>query len=245
MLEILLVTVLLFTLSYAVYLSVRETVRTQGVVETRTALLQEFRSAFGIMERDLRSTYFSTAEDFGWNPRPVDPERPEKISATPAKPSPVTIFQGKETSIFFSTRTHQRLAANAPENEEHFVYYELRNSELTRSESRRAIRLEDRENPQDFRSFVLINKVSSLKFSYWSQRQAKWIPDWDSEKSENLNKIPEAVRIELKFTPEINVDSKKASKEMTLITAVRLPEAGYRNIEWTTPPAATTTGPPQ
>ena len=240
LLEILLVLVLLSFLSYSVYYSVKMTTKAKESVESRTETLQEFRSAFGILERDIRNTYYTTAEDFGWFPRKpvIDPitGQPD-IPPPPPKPIPITVFQGKESTLLFSTRTHQRLSANAPENEEHFVFYTLKDGGLIRSESKRAISKTDRENPDDFRSFVLIDKVISLKFSFWSPRQGQWVSDWDSDKSEMLNQVPEAVKIELKFSPEYESEKGgKKSKELTLVTAVRLPEAWYRNINWSKAP---------
>ncbi|MEZ4816253.1 MAG: type II secretion system protein GspJ [Bdellovibrionota bacterium] len=245
LLEILLVTVLLFFLGYAVYTSVRATTNTKEIVESRSEILQEYRSAFGIIERDLRATYYQTAEDYGWYPRkevasnpkegeePPPPLDPENETLIPTKPTPITLFQGKENTLFFTTRTHQRLSANSPENEEHFVFYELKNKELHRSESKRAIRVEDRQNPEDYRSFVLLENVISLKFSFWNPKQQRWVPDWDSEKSEFLNKVPEAVKVEIRFTPEYSSDKGgNKSQELFLITAVRLAEASYRNITW-------------
>lgn len=235
MLEVLLVTVLLFFLTYAVYQSVKTTTNIKEKVEARSEILQEFRSAFGILERDLRGAFYQTAEDYGWFPRQeavTSETPPEEIveTPTPVKPTPITLFQGRENMLFFSSRTHQRLSANSPENEEHFVFYELKNNELHRSESKRAIRIEDRQNPEDFRSFVLLSRVNSVKFSFWNPKQQRWVPDWDSEKSEFLNKVPEAVKIEIRFTPEFaseKGDSK--AQELFLLTAVRLAEASYRN----------------
>lgn len=249
LLEILLVTVLLFFLSYVVYSSVSSTIKANQMTEARSEVLQEFRSAFGILERDLRGAYYVTADDYGWYPRKErkkkedgDIEEPDPVP--PTKPTPITIFQGKENMLFFSTRTHQRLSANSPENEEHFVFYELKGNELHRSESKRAIRIEDRQNPEDFRSFVLIDKVVSVKFGFWNAKQSRWVPDWDSEKSEFLNKVPEAVKIEIRFTPEFDVDKGgKQAKELYLLTAIRLSEASYRNINWATQNTASE-GPP-
>lgn len=241
LLEILLVLVLLSFLSYSVYYSVKMTTKAKESIESRTEILQEFRSAFGILERDLRNTFYTTAEDFGWHPRKptVDSstgQATEDIPPPPPKPLPLTVFQGKENTLLFSTRTHQRLSANAPENEEHFVFYTLKDGGLIRSESKRAISKSDRENPEDFRTFVLIEKVVSLKFSFWSPRQGQWISEWDSDKNEMLNQVPEAVKIELRFTPEFESEKGgKKSKELTLVTAVRIPEALYRNISWNKP----------
>lgn len=237
LLEILLVIALMGFIGFAVITSVRNITQTNERVQVKSAIQQEFRSAFGILERDIRSAFYSTAEDYGWFNRAstIDPNNPDAIPETPAvKPTPITLFQGKENMLFFSTRTHQRLSANSPENEEHFVFYELKEGELHRSESKRAIRVEDRQNPEEFRSFVLIDKVVSLKFSFWNPKQQRWVPDWDSEKSEFLNHVPEAVKIEIKFTPEFATEKGSAGNELTLITAIRVNEAGYRNITWST-----------
>ncbi len=233
LLEILLVLVLLSFLSYSVYYSVKMTTKAKESVESRTETLQEFRSAFGILERDIRNTFYATPDDFGWYPHPPNSDPLKYVPPVPQKPLPLTVFQGKENTLLFSTRTHQRLSANAPENEEHFVFYTLKEGALIRSESKRAISKTDRENPEDFRSFVLIEKVVSLKFTFWSPRQGQWISEWDSDKTETLNKVPEAVKIELRFTPEYESEKGgRKSKELTLVTAVRLPEALYRNIDW-------------
>jgi type II secretory pathway pseudopilin PulG len=237
LLEILLVLVLLSFLSYSVYYSVKMTTKAKESVESRTETLQEFRSAFGILERDIRNTFYTTPDDYGWYPhKPTTPDTPPDkgyIPPVPQKPLPLTVFQGKENTLLLSTRTHQRLSANAPENEEHFVFYTLKDGALIRSESKRAISKTDRENPEDFRSFILIEKVVSLKFTFWSPRQGQWVGEWDSDKTETLNKVPEAVKIELRFTPEYESEKGgKKSKELTLVTAVRLPEAWYRNIDW-------------
>lgn len=247
LLEILLVLVLLSFLSYSVYYSVKMTTKAKESVESRTEILQEFRSAFGILERDIRNTFYATPDDFGWYPHPpnsdLDPSK--YVPPVPQKPLPLTVFQGKENTLLFSTRTHQRLSANAPENEEHFVFYTLKEGALIRSESKRAISKTDRENPEDFRSFVLIEKVVSLKFTFWSPRQGQWISEWDSDKTETLNKVPEAVKIELRFTPEYESEKGgRKSKELTLVTAVRLPEALYRNIDWSQSAKTPRGGPP-
>ncbi len=251
LLEVLMVTVLMFFIVYAVFGSIKSITKANESVQTKSAVLQEFRSAFGILERDLRSAYYSTAEDYGWFPRkekpqgnpPPPPDPNEAQLPPPTKPTPITLFQGKENMLFFSTRTHQRLSANSPENEEHFVFYELKNNELHRSESKRAIRIEDRQNPEEFRSYVLIDKVVSVKFSFWNLKQQRWVTDWDSEKSEFLNRLPEAVKLEIKFTPEFATEKGSSARELFLISAVRLNEASYRNITWSSS-SSTAANPP-
>lgn len=234
-LEILLVSVLLFSLSYAVYLSVKKTMAAKDTVDANTEILQEFRSAYGLIERDLRGTFFVTVEDTGWYPRkPTPPEEQsaDPIPPPPKKPTPITVFQGKSEMLFFSTRTHQRLFANAAENEEHFVLYQLKDGSLYRSESKHAITEEDRKSPEEYRTFVLINNVISLEFKFWNAKQNQYVNDWDSEKPEFLYKVPDAVQITIKFRPEFELEKSRKSKELILVTAVRIPEAGYRNIEW-------------
>ena len=217
-------------------------------VEANSEILQEFRSAYGILERDLRGAFFVTEDDFGWFYRPhKDPTEQDRVGIPlpPPKPKPITLFQGKEAQLFFSTRTHQRLSANSSENEEQFVFYELKNKQLIRSESKRAIRIEDREQSDEYRSFVLIDNVVSIKFEFWNPKQSLWVSDWDSDKAEFLNRVPEAVQITIHFTPEFELDKGKQAKELVLTTAVRLPEAGYRNIEWGPAAPATPAATPQ
>lgn len=101
MVEVLLVSVLLFALSYAVYVSVKGTLQTQQTVESRTLILQEFRSAYGILQRDLRSAYFATPEDLGWNPHtPGNHKTPIKLCLFQQNPHPSHSFKEKKILFF-------------------------------------------------------------------------------------------------------------------------------------------------
>jgi hypothetical protein len=123
-------------------------------------------------------------------------------------PAPITIFYGKENEIFFSSRSHQRLAANVPENEQHFITYQLQDKKLVRAESARAVNLYDREDPSRFRSTVLLDRVNALKFRYYDIRTSNWVDSWDTESATYKDRLPGAVEIELTIAPLVEEGEK-------------------------------------
>lgn len=241
LLELMLVTVMLAFIALGTFNTVRGTFRVKRKVDYKTELLQEFRAVISLMDRDLRATFFVTPEDFIWEPRRRqqnedngnnDQYSSEQERAFAQKPNPITVFQGTKNNLFFSAKSHQRRSANALENNQHFVLYQMKNDQLIRSESMRAINLEDRENEDVYRSFVLLNKVKDINFTYWNNKSQRWDDKWNSENKEQLNLVPDAVKIEITYSPDVPKELQKEIKDKKIITAIRLPEADFRNIDW-------------
>ncbi|MBS1984755.1 MAG: hypothetical protein JST16_11340 [Bdellovibrionales bacterium] len=222
LLEVLLVSLLLFFLATTLFQVVRATISAKEDIDQKTEILQGARAALSMMERDLRAAYLVTTEDLGWYP--VTPKSDGTIPA-PVKPTPVTIFQGHESDVFFSTRTHQRLYVDAPENEEHFVTYQLSNDELIRAESARAVSLFDRENPDKFHQFKLLGGVKSFKLSYWDDKNDRWGDKWDTDGTDTKDTLPPAVKIYLEFLPDPPANSRRKVEIMKLTLIVRPVEA--------------------
>lgn len=241
LIEVLIVTVLLFFLSMGLFSSVRETVKTKEDIDQLSEVLQGARAAFSLFDRDMKSAFLVLPEDLGWNPK-----RPATLPASqpwapPPRPIPVTIFQGSGQEVFFTARTHQRLFVDAPENEQQFVTYQLHEGELVRAESLRAISLKDREDPSSFHQFVLLTQIKSFKLSYYSRKQDQWLDTWDTERAETKDILPDAVKIELEYLPEVSKQNIRRKLEpIQIATVIRPSEALYK-----TPLATNASGNPQ
>lgn len=227
LLEVLMVSIILFFLVYTVFISMRQTVDMKENIDERTAFLQETRALLGLLQRDLEQTIFLRAEDLGWNPKKPDPNNPD-APPPPPKPETIHIFQGTGNSLFFSTSTHQRTYQNARENEHHFVTYQIVDNALVRAESPRAVSFADRENPEQFKQFSLIPNVQRFELEYYHPKKQDWETSWDTEKSEYKNILPSAVRVRLEFEPTDPKIKERLGKQ-TLYTAMRVGEDLFRN----------------
>lgn len=226
-LEFLLVAFLLVLLAMTTFNSVRDTIRTKEMIDYRTENLQSARAVLSLIDRDIRAAFFVKAEDLTW--RVAKPTKPDVVYPEPIKPRTVTIFQGKTTEIFFSAGSHQRMSVDVPENEQHFVTYQLNGSELIRGETSRATRVEDREDTPQFRQFTLLTKVKSLKFEYFDLKRDKWVEAWDTESADYFERMPIAVKVTLEYTPEVeNVDD-KTKETVSISTVIKILEAGLKN----------------
>jgi len=234
LIEILLVTLLLFMLSYSTFMAIRSTMGTKRSIDNRTEILQSGRALIELMDRDLRATFFVDAGDLGWNPiykdpneAGTDPNDPD-TEPPPPKPIPITIFQATSGELLFSTRSHQRMSADSPENEQHFVRYRRENNKLVREESFRAINKDDIGDEKQFRALDLIPNLKELTFEFWNEKGQRWEDRWDTNSSEFLDILPEAVKIKLVYVPEALNEGEDATKEVEYETTVRITQAMFK-----------------
>ena len=243
--ELLLVSILLFLLAYSTFMSIRSTMDVKKSIDSRTEILQSGRSLLELIDRDLRMSFFVDASDLGWNPKEInneagtggedtggdegeEPENPEAAVPPPPKPVTITIFQATRNELLFSTRSHQRMSADSPENEQHFVRYRLESGKLIREESLRAVSKDDISDEKQFRETVLIEDMKSIEFAFWNPRAQRWDDRWDTNSSENLDTLPEAVKVKLKYVPEALDDSQDATKEVEYETSVRMGQTLFK-----------------
>ncbi len=233
--EILIVLVLLGFLSISTFTAVRSTIRNKETVDVRTEILQEGRAAFAIMERDFMLAYFSTPEEFVWAPLPPPPpDRPDPDWYPAVKPFVVTVFKGSNTDVFFTARSHRRSGTNAPENESHFITLQLSSQNLVRATSARAVSSKDRENADKFESEILLEGVSKFKLQYFDPKTEDWVDAWDTEKKEYEYRLPEAVRVDVEYTPQISSAPKSVKLEpVALRSEFNIPESLFK--EWQAP----------
>lgn len=242
LIELLMVTLLLFLLAYATFVSVRSTMQVKRSVDSRTEIMQSGRSIMELFSRDLRATYFVDANDLGWNPKkPMTFEEAEAQNTTvpvegeagyvpppPPKPVPITLFQANSNELLFSARSHQRMNAGIPENDEHFVRYRLDGDKLIREESFRAINKDDITDDRQFRSFTLLEQVENIKYTFWNDRAERWDDTWDTNSSDNLDTLPDAVKIKLKYTPTRSEEGEENKKVVEYETSIRITQKSFK-----------------
>jgi type II secretory pathway component PulJ len=227
--EVLMVSMLLFYLAYITFTAVRDLLDAKGRIDYRTDLGQVSRSLWSVMDRDLRNTFYITAEDLGWNPTLTEEEK-RNNTPLPVKPIPQTLFQGTENQLLFSTRSHQRMSQDVPENEQHFVRYILERGKLIREESARAISRDDISNSKAFNKFDLLEDVTSLEFEYYNLEKERWDDAWDTNKAETLDRLPGAIKFKVVFTPKVEDDPSAkpvpVTVESTVVVTQRLFKEG-------------------
>lgn len=224
LIELLLVSFLLAMLALATFSTVRGAIQTKETIDKKSETLQSARAVLSMLDKDIRAAFFLRAEDLRW--RPARP--PANTVYPPAqRPRSVSIFQGKASEIFFSSGSHQRMSADVPENEQHFVTYQLSGSELLRGETSRAVRVEDREDTSKLKQFTLLNNVKTLKFDYYDLKSEKWVETWDTEGSEQMERLPFAVKIQLEYEPDVQ-SSEKEKETIKISTVVKILEASFR-----------------
>jgi len=244
--EVLMVIILLFYLVYATFTAVRDLMDAKVRIDYRTDLGQVQRSLWSVMDRDLRNAFYVTAEDLGWNPIPPTKEELESGNPPPPpiKPIPQTIFQGTRDQLLFSTRSHQRMSQDVPENQEHFVRYLIENGKLKRSESFRAISRDDIPKTENFRDFDLVSDVTLLEFKYYNQERDRWEDSWDTNRAETLDKIPAAIRFKVVFSPKIEDDPEAKPVPVTVESTVRVTQRIYKEGSFEIPKVQTQARPP-
>ncbi len=236
LLEVLIVTLFLVFLAFSTFQAVRSTVGTKEEIDQKTEALQESRAVVALLDRDIRSATMITQEDLIWEPLTPKPDEPP----LPPIPPPVTIFKGEAQRLFFSSRSHQRMSSDIPENEQHFVTYQLSEGDLIRAESPRAVAVKDREDPKKFKQFTVLTQVKKLEFTYWDEKSEKWIDRWDSEVADTLDRLPPAVKISIEYMPDVKAGRKKV-KMAQLQTSVRILENVFKSpAKKASPPSAPT-----
>ena len=244
LIEVLMVIFLLFYLVYATFVSVRELMEAKGRIDYRTDQGQVQRSLWSIIDRDLRNAFYITAMDLGWNPQPQTQAEKDEGTPLPVKPIPATIFQGTLNQIIISTRSHQRMSQDVPENEQHFVRYVLEAGKLKRAESARAINRDDIGNETNFKEITLLEGVTTLEFKYYDQERERWEDSWDANRAETLDKIPGAVKFKVVFTPVLEDDPDAKPVPVTIESSIRITQRIYKEGSFEQPKAKSASNPP-
>jgi general secretion pathway protein J len=239
LIEVLMVTILLFYLVYVTVTTTQELMETKVRVDYRVDLGQVQRSLWSIVDRDIRNAYYISAEDLGWNPQKPTKEEIESGNPPPppVPPLPSTIFQGTNSQLLISTRSHQRMSQDVPENEQHYVRYVLESGKLIRSETARAVTTDDIAIKENFHEYTLLEDVKSLEFQYYDEDREKWEDAWDANRAETLKKIPGAVKFKIVFTPKVEDDPDAKPVPFTVESTIRVTQRMFKEAPFVQPQA--------
>jgi prepilin-type N-terminal cleavage/methylation domain-containing protein len=137
-------------------------------------------------------------------------------------------FKGKETELSFVTASHVRIYQSKKESIYAKVKYELVRQEpnpnltaeqnqkhaglysLIKIENTRAFEMDEPKEAPYLNSYVILNNVKKLKFSFYKSGEKEPVREWDSESSDQKGKFPASVEMEVTLVgPEDRVmDSK-------------------------------------
>jgi prepilin-type N-terminal cleavage/methylation domain-containing protein len=137
-------------------------------------------------------------------------------------------FKGKETELSFVAASHVRIYQSKKESIYAKVKYELVRQEpnpnltaeqnqkhadlysLIKIENTRAFEMDEPKEAPYLNSYVILNNVKKLKFSFYKSGEKEPVREWDSESSDQKGKFPASVEMEVTLVgPEDRVmDSK-------------------------------------
>ena len=124
-------------------------------------------------------------------------------------------FKGKIDSMSFVTASHTRIYQQKKESIYAKVRYELIKqppnanltdeqnakyaslSALVKIENTRAFEMEEPKDVPYVNSYVILNNIKSLRFSYYKKDAKDSVKDWDSEAQDQKGTFPTAVEVEI------------------------------------------------
>lgn len=138
-----------------------------------------------------------------------------------------TFFIGEDSgdrdNLKFTSLSHLRLFKNARESDECKILYEIEASK----DEQGTYTLLRREEPWidttiDVKSdpLVLASGIDSFNVEYYDYKRAEWRKEWSSEKQDEKDRLPDAVRITIGFE-----DPNNENEKIELSTAAFLPMA--------------------
>jgi len=113
--------------------------------------------------------------------------------------------EGKIDHMIFSSFSHLRLFRDAHESDQNILAYfgepDSEDSSKTNLMRREKTRI-DEEPEEGGKAFVLCPHIEELRFELWDETKEDWVDEWDCSQVEQLNRLPNMVRITLSVIDE-------------------------------------------
>ncbi len=157
-------------------------------------LYNDVRAAIGLIRTDLSQAFHIPIDELGKEVKSAV-GRNEAIAHT--------LFDGRAKELVFTSLSHRNYYANRRESEQTEISYFLYAADKKELPSlmKRESEMIDNDLFQGGTLFRLVDNVSDMEFSYWDDRQEKWVSDWNSDGGAYNDKFPLQVKMALTVTP--------------------------------------------
>lgn len=170
----------------------------------------------------------------GFNSNPNDPDQNKRQTK---RYDPSTQFDGETDKVNFVTLNNGRIMANLVQADFIEVGYSLKECKnLTTNKTskclyRRTQNILDEDVTTGGQEMVLLENLSEFKLRYIGEGKQEWASTWKSAATgideSTKNKFPDAV--EISFTVEHEVESKKRTYSMQYIVPIHFPNNSDKN----------------
>jgi general secretion pathway protein J len=129
-----------------------------------------------------------------------------------------TVFIGKEDQMNFPTFSHTRYFKDAKEADFCEIGYFVENSKESDEKNlmRRESRTLDDKPEEGGVSDPIVEGIKDFHLEYFDPRKKEWLKNWDSSQLDFANRLPRAVKIEIK------VDNPEGEEPFTYSTIAEL-----------------------
>lgn len=184
LIEIMIAMAILAMMSVLLYSSTSQTIKGKDETVKKDELNHSVSLALNKMANDLQMAFILNNPDFLGSEGRIK-----------------TVFSGKEDQLDFAALSHARYFKQSRETDYAEVGYYLADDPEDSSKKilmRRESKVLDDKPEEGGLSDPLVEGVKGFQLEYYDPKKKEWIKTWDSSQLEQSNRLPRAVRIEIK-----------------------------------------------
>lgn len=151
-------------------------------------LYNNVRAALSMMRNDLQQAFHVLYEDLGEEARQIVVQNQNVHH---------TMFDGRKNELVFTSLSHRNFYTERRQCEQTEISYYLNSQNKSASLLKRESEIMDDNLFQGGSIYTLMENVSLLEFSYWDDRQQKWIDQWNSDAGAERDRFPQAIQLKV------------------------------------------------
>jgi general secretion pathway protein J len=184
LIEVMIAMAILAVMAVLVFTTTSQTISTKDDTEKTDTLNHSISLAFSKMSRDLQMAFILTDPDFLGTEGTVR-----------------TVFVGKEDRMDFPSFSRERYFKDSKETDYGEIGYFLEDNPEEGGGKlliRREAKTLDNRPEEGGRGEPLVEGVQEFHLEYYDPQKKEWMKSWDSSQLEFSNRLPRAVKVELK-----------------------------------------------
>lgn len=185
LIEIMIAMAILAMISVLIYTSTSQTIKGKEETVKRDESNHSVSLALNKMAADLQTAFILNSPDLLGSEGRIK-----------------TVFSGKEDKLDFAALSHTRYFKNTREADFAEVGYYLADDPEDSSKKilmRRESKLLDDKPEEGGSADPMVEGVKDFRLEYYDPKKKEWLKSWDSSQLEQSNRLPRAVRIEIKI----------------------------------------------